>query len=762
VKKIIYQETRVKLSKLTARGSALSVVGLSCLAPWSAQAQQTDTDTPVLEEVTVTAEHRVETLQKTPASIDVVGADQLVRNNVTDVSDLTKLVPALTSIPFVGPYANITIRGLSSYSTTDFNENAVVINDNGVPIVHATGAHGLFYDLDRVEVLKGPQGTQYGRNATGGVINVIPAAPTSQFGASIDVDQGSFNLHSAQGMVNMPLTDQLYARVAFDTIRRDGYYADGTGDEHSDAGRLSLRYVPAETLTATLVFDIDRDGGVGNGDALLNNNGVGFVGNQPWAGLNWRSPMFNQRYAGANVTPRTPLDDPFQRNIFWGTTLDIEWLTPIGNLTIIPAHRDEQFAYQLMVPTFYSVEVNHTKQDSFEARLASSEERAFRYMFGVFYLEDRAQAQQDVEQSPNLTNSYIDLGTRTEAAFTQLTYAFIPALRVSASGRFNRDTKETDDTRSTLLNFPFQTQPLYPLTNQVGSQPFAVAGENSWDSVTWKFAVDYDLTPDTLLYANIGTGFKAGGFFFGAPTRDTFAPEKVLAYTLGEKSRFLDNKMQVNTEAYYLDYKDQQIAHFSVVPGYGNINVTDNVGHATIKGVDIDAKYLVSRYTTADLSGSFEHAVYNSFNYLSATNITGQVDCPITKVAAGYNVNCSGQKMPQAPGVVVQGELDQGFPIPWPGTLTFSGDVRHEEGHQTSLDFLPQSNIPSYTRGDVSLTYASDKDNWSVAAYMNNVSNSTTIESVLPGRSYNYNTGGLIAAILLPPRTFGVRFHYKF
>lgn len=753
----------MKPKKLTARGSALSVLCGCWLAPLSVSAQQADSDAaPVLEEVTVTAEHRVESLQKTPASIDVVGQDQLVSKSVEDVSDLTRLVPALTSLPFVGPYANFTIRGMSNYATNDFNENAIVVNEDGVPLVHPTGAHGLFYDLERVEVLKGPQGTQYGRNATGGVINVIPAAPTTGFGASVDADVGSLNLHAVQGMVNAPISDTLLTRTAFNVVRRDGFYSDGTSDEDSEAGRFSMRYLPTADLTATLVLDIDHDGGLGNGAALLNSNGHGFLGNAPWAGVNFDAPAYNQYFTGNKAAIRTPLDQPFEDNTFWGSTVDIEWQTPLGMLTILPSHRDSQLNYLSDLPTFYTAEQNQSKQDSFEVRLASSSDTAFRYLFGAFYLHDHLTGHSDVEQPPNMTNSFLDMWTRTSAAFTQLTYAVIPSLRISASGRVNQDHKVTDDTRSTLANFPFETTPIFPLTYATGIQPFQVAAAQTWNSGTWKFAVDYDLTDTVLVYADVGTGFKAGGFFFGPPGRNSFAPEKVLAYTLGEKARFLDNKLQVNAESYYLDYKDQQIAHFAVVPGYGNVNVVDNVGHATIYGLDLDVRYLVTRYTTLSASTSLEHAVYNSFNYLSATNVTGQVGCPIHAVSNGFDVNCSGEKMPQAPGFVVQGGLDQVFPLPGGATLTASGDFRHEDGHQTSLSFVPQAYIPSYTRGDVSLTYDAARSNWSVAAYVNNVGNSTQIESIIPGRSFNLNTGGLISAILLPPRTYGVRFHYKF
>jgi iron complex outermembrane recepter protein len=753
----------VKLKQVTAHGSAMTIVCSACLVPLGAMAQESDTSAaPALQEVVVTAEHRSESLQKTPASIDVVGQDQLVSEGVHDVSDLTKLVPALTSLPFVGPYANFTIRGMSNYATNDFNENTIVVNENGVPLVHPTGAHGLFYDLERVEVLKGPQGTEYGRNATGGVINVIPAAPTSQLGFAIDADMGNFNSHSVQGMANIPLSDVLFARMAFSTVRQDGYYADGTGDAHSDAGRLSLRYVPSSNLTATLVLDIDRDGGLGNGAALLNSNGHGFLGNAPWAGVNFQSPVYDAYWTQNKATPRSEFDRPFENNKFWGATLDIEWVTPLGTLTILPAHRTSQLSYLSDLPTFYTAEDNQSRQESFEVRLASGEDHPFRYLFGAFYLYDNLTGHSDVEQPPNLTNSFLDMGTRTAAAFSRLTYAFTDALRFSVSGRYNQDRKTTDDFRSTLSNYPFTTTPVYPLSYATGTGPFAVNAQQTWNSGTWKAALDYDLTPDTLVYANIGTGFKAGGFFFGPPGRDSFAPEKVTAYTIGEKSRFLDNKLQLNAEAYYLDYKDQQIAHFAVVPGFGNVNVVDNVGHAKIKGLDLDGKYLITKYTSVNLSGAFEHAVYDSFNYISATNITGQTGCAISPSGTQFNINCSGKDMPQAPGLVVQGGLDQTVPLPNGASLLLSGDFRHEQGHQTSTSFDPQAVIPSYTRGDVSMTYDSAKDDWSLQAYVNNVANSTTIESIIPGRSYNINTGGLISAILLPPRTYGVRFHYKF
>jgi iron complex outermembrane recepter protein len=758
----------VKLKQVTARRSAISIVCGACLVPLSAGAQQpgaadsSDDAGAALQEITVTAEHRTETLQKTAASIDVVGQAQLAAAGVQDVSDLTKLVPALTSLPFVGPYANFTIRGMSNYATNDFNENTIVVNEAGVPLVHPTGAHGLFYDLERVEVLKGPQGTQYGRNATGGVINVIPAAPTQTFGFYIDGDVGNFDEHNVQGAINVPLSDTLAARLAFNTVRRHGYFDDGTSDEHSDAGRLSLRYAPVEELSATLILDIDHDAGLGNGSALLNSNGVGFLNGTPWAGVNTNNSVFNNYWTANHATPRQPFDTPFEDNTFWGATVDIEWLTPFGNLTVLPAHRDVQLSYLSDLPTFYTAEDNQSKQDSIEMRLASSDEHALRYLLGAFYLKDTLTGHSDVEQPPNLTNSYLDMGTRTAAVFGQLTYAITDAFRLSGSARFNQDHKTTNDFRSTLSNFPFLTTPVYPLSNQTGTGPFAVNAEQTWNSGTWKGGVEYDLAHDSLLYFNVGTGFKAGGFFFGPPGRDSFAPEKVTAYTLGEKSRFLDDKLQVNAEAYWLDYKDQQIAHIAVVPGFGNVNVVDNVGHAKIKGLDLDAKYLVTRYTSVNLSGSFEHAEYDSFNYLSATNVTGQVGCPVTKVANGYDVNCSGQDMPQAPGLVVQGGLDQTLPLPGGASLLASGDFRHEQGHQTSTSFVPQAVIPSYTRGDVSLTYQASTDNWSLQAYCENVANSTTIESVIPGRSFNDVSGGLISAILLPPRTYGLRVHYKY
>jgi iron complex outermembrane receptor protein len=748
---------------VAAGGLALFVSG----SGWAQQAETAPQDTSTaLQEITVTAEHRSENLQKTAASVDVVGQDALVNNNVVDVSDLTKLVPALTSIPFVGPYANFTIRGMSNYATNDFNDNAIVVNENGVPLVHPTGAHGLFYDLERVEVLKGPQGTQYGRNATGGVINVIPAAPTSEFGGSFDANFGNFGLRDFAGAINIPLSEVFSVRLAGTSVRRDGFYADGTSDEHSDAGRISMRFKPNENLSATLVLDVDKDQGVGNGAALLNRNGKGYVDAAPWAGVNVNNPTNNAYFKAAGATPRnSALNPPFEDNTFWGATLDVEWTTPIGTVTVLPAHREVSLSYLSDLPTFYTSEDNHSRQDSLEMRLASPDDYKLRYLVGAFYLHDILTGHSDIEQVPNLTNSYLDMSTRTVASFAQLTYVPIDTLRISGSARWNDDYKTTDDTRSTLAGFPFTTQPIYPLTNATGIQPIDLDAARSWVSVTWKGGVDFDLTPSTLLYANVSTGFKAGGFYFGPPTRDSYLPEKVTSYVVGEKSRFLDNKLQVNAEGYLLKYSNQQIAHFAVVPGSGNVNVVDNVGKATIKGIDIDARYLATRLTTVNLSMSFEHAIYNSFTYNSATNITGQVDCPIapaTGATGGFVVNCSGHSMPQAPSWVAQGGIDQVIPIVGDNQLIASLSGRHEAGHQTSQSFVPQAVIPAYSRGDAALTFQPAKGRYTVTAYCDNIGNNIDIESIIPGRSYNQNTGGLIAAVLLPPRTYGVRFHFKY
>src|SRR6185312_11551778 len=218
-----------KRLRLRTLGLALlTSVPILTIAQQPAAAPQPSTDQPAsaasgpsLQEVVVTAERRQQTLQSAPVSVTAVTGEQIGERNVTAVSDLTQLVPALEAYTGSGPYSNITIRGVSSLVVNAFGDPAIAVNMDGVYLARTTAFEGLFYDVQRVEVLKGPQGTLYGRNATSGAINVITKSPTFTFGGDFSAQYGNYSDLTLNGDVNVPLASDVAIRAAFQTVKHD-------------------------------------------------------------------------------------------------------------------------------------------------------------------------------------------------------------------------------------------------------------------------------------------------------------------------------------------------------------------------------------------------------------------------------------------------------------------------------------------------------------------------------------------------------------
>ena len=202
----------------------------------------------VLEEIIVTAQRREETLQKSSLSIQVVSDDELWRAGVAQASDLNRLVPGI-QIAGGGNAAQIYIRGVGDFAASPLSNPAVAVNVDGVYISRPQGVNSSFYDLERLEVLRGPQGTLYGRNASGGALNLITNRPSldcvERLGRASGL--GNYSLFEAQGAINVPLGDTVAIRAAANVVQRDGYLSDDTNDEDTTAGRVRLLWQPSET-----------------------------------------------------------------------------------------------------------------------------------------------------------------------------------------------------------------------------------------------------------------------------------------------------------------------------------------------------------------------------------------------------------------------------------------------------------------------------------------------------------------------------------
>jgi iron complex outermembrane receptor protein len=719
-----------------------------------------------LSDIIVTAQRRSESLQRAAISVSAIGGADLAKANITTPTQLTQLVPAFRSNNVAGPYANFTIRGIGTFSTTIFGEPAVVTNFDGVPLAFITSAHGTFYDLDRVEILKGPQGTLYGRNATGGVVNVITKQPGDTFGGNLGVSIGNYNSRIINGAVNVPISDTLTTRTAFQVSRHDGYMEDGTDDEDNIAGRFTARYDPHSDFSITFVGDYSHDGGKGNGATLLRSETAtgegGFIGD-PRSGVYLQDPAIQSVFTAAGVPARNP-ENAFQDNTYWGVSANIEWNTPIGTLTVIPAHRETSVFYFSDVPTFYYGEDAHTKQDSIEARLASNNAGSpLKWLIGTFYLHDSAISEGLTEQNTALSISDYNNTGHTIAGFGQATYSITHALRLTAGVRYTSDTKATDSPRFTVNNFPFATYNfhVFPPAN-AGTQVLLLDASKTWDAFTYKAGLEFDAAKDSLLYFNVDRGFKAGVFFFASPTVFSANPEYVTSYTLGSKNRFFNQKLQLNLEAFLLDYTDQQLNHQSFVPGVGNTTVTENIGASKIYGAEAELRYLVGSHTNLNLDVQWEHARYTKFSYLSPTNTSASQTCPVTPATGGFNIDCSGRSALYTPEWLIQGGIDHTIPLGNGGDLVLSAMSRYESKRYTQLSYLPETVAAPYTDTDLSVTYRAPSQRWSLTAFVQNVENNDVISLTSVGRTYTMANGGILTAVLQPPRTFGARLDVNF
>ncbi len=248
---------------VTVRSIVAALVGVGSVHAQEAPAPAADDDSALME-VIVTANRREESVQKSSLALDVVSGEQLRAGGVSSPLQLQNLVPGLT-MSTSGATVVTYLRGVGSLSTDANAESAIAYNINGVYIARPNGIGPIFYDLERTEVVKGPQGTLYGRNATGGAINLITKRPGTEFGGDASLDLGDFQYRRFQGAVNLPLSSTFALRAAGQITRRDGYLSDGYNDDDSAAGRLSALWNASDDLSLLVVGEYSHIGGRGGG-----------------------------------------------------------------------------------------------------------------------------------------------------------------------------------------------------------------------------------------------------------------------------------------------------------------------------------------------------------------------------------------------------------------------------------------------------------------------------------------------------------------
>ena len=506
----------------------------------------------------------------------------LARSGVAQAADLANVVPGL-SVSTGGSAVSTYLRGVGNYATDASAESAIAYSiNNGVYIARPSGIGSIFFDLERVEVLKGPQGTLYGRNATGGAINLITRQPTQEFSGDVSVDVGNYDLHRFTGAVSGGVTDTLALRFAGQYTKHDGYLTDGYDDEDSRAGRLTALWKPNNAVKLLLTGEYTNMNP--KGDATVALSTLKPMPANPWAGP---SVGTAEQPPTAFIPGGTRLaDNGFNDTNISAVSANLDIDLGAANLTFIPAYRNTS---GLVSDLYAGLLLRHgrdlSKEQSYELRLGK-DTNTLKWVTGLYYFNE-AQTQQYNLQAIPIQESTVNtpLHTRSYAAFADVTYSLTEAFRLIGGVRYSDDKKRQGGFTTAVLPSP-------AVSDNSGARDFSNA--------SWRTGFEYDLAADHMLFATAATGFKSGGFFPSVPApNNSFGPEKLLAYTLGSRNRFLDRRLQLNLEGFYWKYRDKQEKYLGATPAGTTGLLTANAGRATLYGADIDLQFKATARDTA-------------------------------------------------------------------------------------------------------------------------------------------------------------------
>ncbi len=730
-----------------------------------------------IQEIIVTAQKRPEPLQKAAVPVSVLSGEALIKGGVTQATELTKLVPALQIAPATS-YTQIYLRGIGTFGANAFAEQGVSFNLDGVYLSRPAAPSAVFYDLERIEVIKGPQGTLFGRNSTGGALNLVTVRPSlSRPSAYVNADYGNYDTLKVSSAVNLPVLSNMALRVSGQLARHDGYYNDGYDDENTSAMRLQLRVNPSRDFDLNIAFDYGKVGGQGPGGTI-----TPLVNGKRRLGPSDPSVVaaYLARSPSIPVPQNRALADGFLDNDYYGAVINASTNLGFADLTAIAAWRKTKLDF-LSYTTGYPITViENSNQRSLELRL-SNQSNKLKWVLGGYFFDENVLAKEFYNLANNGSRRDADLSTDSAAVFGEGTYSISSLFRLTAGIRYTKDHKKQVTEAHSYPFFGF-VEPAFPLFRPIiGDIRTDALTKAEFAATTWKLGAELDAGSQSLVYANVATGFKSGVLFAALPPNFS-KPEKLTAYTLGSKNRFLAGRLQLNSEVFYWDYRDQQISNLAPVAVatfgqntiYGPVFRTSNAGAATIYGAEIDliAKLDPTFIATANIQ--YLHTNYDSFSYQAyslpgqgqpgqppvagpppvnsckstVTGLTGAL--PLARI---YDVDCSGQPLVNAPRWTVNLSLEKTISLGASGIIRMSLDNRFESSRFLSIDFMNSARQDSYWLSNVSAGWSNASGDLSIGAYVNNLQNrlvySNSIQSPgKPGTFYNQ---------LRSPRIYGLR-----
>lgn len=775
----------------------LSVTIATCL---SMSATAADTGEPVIDEVIVTASKRETNLQDTPIAISAFSQAALDRAHVADLAGLQSFVPNLT-VEQHGDSGGVHVylRGIGSANHTELGDPAVAFHIDEVYSPRPQGATVLMYDLAQVEVLRGPQGTLFGRNSTAGTVNLVTAKPVlDAFDAYADLIYGNYNRIGTRGMLNMPLSETFGLRIAAATERHDGYvdFQPGSsavgnrkyGAADQQAIRLTALFKPNDAWTVTGAVDYFKDNGTGN-IALLQNPRPG-----------------TDRYS-ALVDTAGFLD---QDNLAFRLRVDY---SPIENLQIsyIGGKSDMERRNASdndggAIPWFkqeHRTEWSEFKSYSHELNIKSLGDGALQWIAGAYLMHEDNSIRFDIDiaqiASPPPSGVIVVNPTAPDdtawamsfiqpkrtldsaAAYAQATFAFTDSFRLTGGVRYTEDEKEDRGGRNwvcpnfgaTIANGGRLIGPGGVVSAATCESDYAPGtwpgggandGKTKDNQTTWLARGELDLSDDVMTYLSVSTGFKSGGLSDGGRRH---LPEELTNYELGLKSTF-GRALTLNVAAFYMDYQDMQVSAVERLPSGQQQLVTSNAASASVKGVEAEIMWRPTQADSLSAFASWLDAKYDEFItidtvYFDQGNLDNAIDL-------------AGEPLRHAPKFSFTGTYEHRFVVGNGGSIV----PRVTFHYQTETTISAFNDVyptlyrdagvqDAFTRTDLSLRYESPQNNWTIEAFVKNLEDEavkTDIYNVGASSDGTPTSGpsnlGNWLAFYDPPRTYGIRVHIDF
>jgi len=749
------------------------------------------TPTAALEEIIVTAQKRSESINSVGMSITAQTGDQLLQKGITSTADLAKIVPGFTFEGAVGVQPVYSIRGIGFHDTSLASGQTVAIYSDEVPMPFALETIGADYDIERVEVLKGPQGTLFGQNSTGGAVNYVAAKPTENLQAGLDASYGRFATSDLGGFLSGPITDTLRGRVAFRSVQGDGWQSrygavplgNGTGSstlgkQNRLSGRVLLDWTPTDRLKMSLNYNLRRDRSDAQVAQLNRLNPSSPSNPLPPEILTFPTAADDNRAAAWD-----PGVDYAQNNRWEETTVRIEYDAGGATLTSIsgyqkynrdmPAQEADgtpykalQYAIQGDVETFYQ-----------ELRASGRLFREGNWIVGANYEDDKTSEQSNVTNtlatsrilfglpnpgSTNFSNNKIS----TYGIYGNADYPVLPDLSLQAGLRYtssDRDnagcTMDRGDGSFSAIFLRIQTalaasgaktSPIVPIppggcvTLNSTFTPTLFTGNLNEDNLSWRVGLNWTAIPGTLIYANASTGYKSGSFPL-APAASTaqFIPvsqEELLAYEAGIKTK-IGRTFQINASAFYYDYTNKQIGGTYIDPVFGKLSKLVTIPESRVYGMELSADWRPLPGLTLSPSVTYMNTrITDTF-----ANFTPQ----------GTVQDFAGESFPYAPLWQANGSAEYEWSVSPAWSAFVGGNASYQSRTNAQLGQAPIYDLKAYTLVDLRAGIESKSGAYRFSVWGTNVFD--TFYVIKAGRSFDFDT----RTTGMPAR-YGVSLNYRF